>query len=84
MSSGVPVVATDNGGINDFINEENGIKIPLRDDSALAEALLKIIRGERKFDPQTIRTSVITKYGTAAFKQKMLDVYNGVLEQKVK
>jgi len=47
------------------INEENGIKVPLRDDNALAEALLKIIRGERKFNPQTIRDSVIKKYGTA-------------------
>jgi len=42
MMCGTPVISTANGGIDDIISDGSGIKIPLRDESALAKAMLKI------------------------------------------
>jgi glycosyltransferase involved in cell wall biosynthesis len=84
MFCGIPVVATDNGGINDFISEINGIKVSLQDAEAVANSILKIKNGEIKFDKVQIRNSVMQKFCTVAFKQRMLDVYKGLLNPNLK
>lgn len=78
MMCGVPVIATANGGIDDMINEKNGIKIPIRDYEALAKAIIKIKNKEIQFNPEEIRNSVVDKFGNDAFKNKLLEVYNNV------
>ena len=79
MFSGIPVVATDNGGINDFISDKNGIKVPLRDAEAVANSILKIKIGQIKFDKHQIRGSVMEKFGTEAFKKRMISLYHSCL-----
>ena len=74
MMCGVPVVATSNGGIDDFISKENGIKVPLRDFHAVAESILKIKDGSISFDRHKIRESVKRKYGKQVFKKKLEDL----------
>ena len=76
MMCGVPVIATANGGIDDMINEKNGIKIPIQDYKALAIAILQVKNKEVQFKPEEIRNSVIDKFGKNAFKNKLLQVYN--------
>jgi glycosyltransferase involved in cell wall biosynthesis len=44
MACGVPVIATNVGGIPDILDPECGILIPPRDADALAEAMLKLAR----------------------------------------
>ena len=39
LACGVPVVATDVGGTREIIDERNGLLIPPRDESVLAQAL---------------------------------------------
>lgn len=73
------MVATDNGGINDFISDKNGIKVPLWDAEAIANSILKIKNGEIKFDKHEVRESVIKKFGTEAFKKRMISLYHSCL-----
>lgn len=43
MQAGLPIVATKVGGIPEILNENNGLLVPAKDSSALAQAILKII-----------------------------------------
>jgi glycosyltransferase involved in cell wall biosynthesis len=44
MAAGLPVVTTDFGGASELVDNEVGIVVPRRDESALAEAFLQLLR----------------------------------------
>ncbi len=51
MACGAPVIATDQGGLPDFVNEEVGGLVPVEDSEALAEKILDVLtrkRGEER------------------------------------
>ncbi|SFF34126.1 glycosyltransferase [Thermoflexibacter ruber] len=75
LMCGKPIVSTANGGVEDMVNQENGIIVPLQDYQAMAEAILKIKNKEIVFDPQKIRESVVGKYGKEAFKNRLSKIY---------
>lgn len=76
MMCGKPVVSTNNGGFDEmFVPGMNGIKCAIGDAEALAGALLKVYKKEIEFDPVQIRESVLHKFGTEAFKEKMKEFY---------
>jgi len=72
---GKPVIATMNGGILDIINAENGVLVNISDYQAIADAIVKIKNKELVFDPIAIRNSVLGKFGTAAFKERLASAY---------
>lgn len=76
---GVPVISTDNGGVSDFVNDVNGSIVALRDHEAIARALLAIKRRARVYDPQMVRSSVLHKFGTEAFRSRVSTAYITVL-----
>jgi len=78
MMCGVPVISTANGGIDEMISEKNGIKIPIRDEKALAAAILQIKNKVITFNPDEIRNSVVEKFGRNAFKTKSSEIYDSV------
>lgn len=48
LATGTPVVATNQGGLPDFINEQVGSLVPVEDDIALAEAIIKEVKNPHK------------------------------------
>jgi glycosyltransferase involved in cell wall biosynthesis len=48
LACGTPVVATNMGGLPDFINEKVGALVPVDDPGALAEAIIEEIKGGTK------------------------------------
>ncbi|MEJ2636634.1 MAG: glycosyltransferase [Calditrichia bacterium] len=47
MAAGLPVVCTDTGGIHEIVIEgENGLIVPVGDDSAMAEAILNLLQNK--------------------------------------
>lgn len=75
MMCGLPVVTTANGGVEDSINAETGLIVPVRDSEALAEAILQIKNNYSKYIPKVIRESTIKQCGTEAFLNSMLSFY---------
>jgi glycosyltransferase involved in cell wall biosynthesis len=76
---GIPVITTQSGGINEFINSQNGVIVPIKDFNALAENILKVMNKELQFDNELISKETIAKFGVAAFKKKMIPIYNAAL-----
>jgi len=76
MFCGVPVIATDNGGINDFLSADSGIKVNVEDYVTIATVLRDMYEGKIRFDPAEVRKSVMEKFGTDAFKKRITSVYH--------
>lgn len=79
---GKPVVVTRSGGIDDIVDNTNGLKVHIRDWKALTEAILKIKNKEVTFDPEKARKGIINKFGTEAFLNRMTKVYQQAIEKK--
>lgn len=73
---GVPVVSTANGGVDDCISKEAGLKVPVSDSNSLANSIKKIILQKQQFNPAIIRQSVIESCGKNAFIDLMASFYN--------
>jgi len=76
MLCGVPVISTNNGGVNEYLMDGiNGIKCQIKDPEAISQALYDIYIGTKKFDSKKIRGSVISKFNSLDFKNKLRDIY---------
>jgi len=81
---GIPVIATNNGGINDFLNERNGIKVPVKDIDEIVSSIISIKNKNLTFDKEYLRNSILCKYGAQAFRSKLLEVYKDVSAMSIK
>jgi len=86
MARGVPVIATDRGGISEMImNHENGILVSANDPGKLAEAIKTLIRDRRLMQKlrlaalETIRKT----YSLEIVVDRILDYFNNVLDEKI-
>jgi glycosyltransferase involved in cell wall biosynthesis len=76
MMCGLPVVTTANGGVEDSINSDTGLIVPVKSPQEMAAAILKIKNRELEFVPQQIRDLAISQSGTANFLKTMKEFYN--------
>ena len=56
LCSGVPVIATDVGGIKEHVSQDFGILVAPGDEAGLKKALLEVLNGHRHFDLKKMRT----------------------------
>lgn len=80
LATGIPVIATQCGGVNEFINEENGVILPIKDPEAIANNILKIMKGELQFNGKLISERISNKFGINSFKVKMGVLYNEAIK----
>lgn len=78
MTKGLPVIATACQGPEDYINESNGILIPINDVSALTDAMNRMYRNIDNYDRNSIRQYCYDNYSESAIVDKIIDVYNSV------
>jgi glycosyltransferase involved in cell wall biosynthesis len=83
MAAGLPVVSTANGGIDDTLNESNGIRVNVRDYEAVADAVIRVKTGAVTFHPEAVRQSVVEQYGREAFAAATLRLYRAVADEKL-
>lgn len=75
MACGKPVIATRCGGPEFVITPETGILVDTEDPIALAEAISRFISGQVKFDSNTIRRSIVRRFGEEAFLRNISAIY---------
>jgi glycosyltransferase involved in cell wall biosynthesis len=75
MSVGLPVVCTDTGGLEDWINKDTGRVIPIGDENALTLALANMMDNYEQFDISTIRNKIIQTCSMEAVGKEIMRLY---------
>lgn len=81
MAVGLPVIATRCGGPEDFVTEENGILIPVDDESALAGAMERMMLRREDYDSAAISADIRRKFAPETIAARLTDIYKTVLEK---
>jgi len=83
QAAGVPVVATEVGGVVDIIdNNINGLLVPPGDDSAMADAVMRIFKDKQlaRALAENAYKKVLEKYNVELMIKNTLDVYEDALK----
>ncbi len=82
LASGLPVVATDSGGVSEILGpapDDVGALVAVADPNALADAILRTIERRASFDPAVLRATVDRRFGAAFVAERLLVVYREAL-----
>jgi glycosyltransferase involved in cell wall biosynthesis len=80
LACGTPVVATNAGGLPDFINDKVGALVPLGDHQALAEAIVAEIQaGSKQTKGRYAAQYALDGYSWPSQVKKMVDLYRKAL-----
>lgn len=74
MACGIPVVATNVGGVSEVVDEQSGILIPPGDSEALSDALLQSYH--IKWDREAIRAKIIKEFSWEIWIEKLFSLFN--------
>ncbi len=80
LCSGLPVVASDVGGVKEAINASNGILVHPRNSEQLAKALLQVMENYYQYDPINIQTNAAKLYDSKVIAAQFLRLYRSVLK----
>lgn len=75
LSLGVPVIATNVGGISEMVDESNGILIDPKDVESLSDAIKQVISGQKNFDSALIKHGAAQKFKSEIVAQKFIEFY---------
>lgn len=82
LCSGLPVISSTVGGIAEIINESNGYLVPARDEQALYETMLALVKSYHQFNLAKIseKTMHLSSYQTVG--KEIAQVYEKILRTK--
>jgi len=81
LSCGKPIISTRSGGPEDFINEKNGLLVPVGDEVALANAMIQMRDGWLNYDSKAIRAQCNENYSEKAIVGQLEALYEGLLKK---
>ena len=79
MATGIPVIATDVGGVKEMINENVGILIPPKNMKALEEAINDMLSDCANYSPEKIAKYAKEKFSYQAVGQQLDAIYREML-----
>ncbi len=82
LASGLPVVATDSGGVTEILGPEPdavGAIVPADDPEALGRAIVTTLERRAAFDPVALRASVERRFGAPFVAERLLVAYREAL-----
>ncbi len=84
LACGLPVVATDSGGVTEVLGAEPevlGGLVPAGDPEVLANEILRVLDRRSGFDPASLRAHVERRYAGPAVAGRIADLYEQVLAE---
>jgi len=82
MASGLPVVATNVGGIPEIISNETGILVPPKDEWALTQALEDVIEHLDQYQFKNIVKQAKERFSYEAVGRRLKNFYNKLVSEK--
>ena len=79
LACGTPVIATNQGGLPEFINDKVGALVEVEDDIALEKEISKILSGDRKFDREELASYAKNNYSQSLLINKVIETYKSCL-----
>ena len=79
LACGTPVIATNQGGLPEFINEKVGALVEVEDDVALEKEISKILTGEKKFNKEDLANYAKNNYAQNLVINKVIETYKSCL-----
>ena len=79
MAAGLPVIATRCGGPEDFVTEENGILIPVDDESALTSAMERMVCCRADYDSAAIAAEAKERFSPEVITAQLTAVYEELI-----
>jgi glycosyltransferase involved in cell wall biosynthesis len=76
MSTGLPLLSTQNGGVSEFANSENSILVPINDINGLYKGFMKWYNNRNNFDKKRIADNIKQNFSPQLFAEKMNNIYN--------
>lgn len=81
LCCGVPVISSNTGGINEVVNNENGILLEEYSEAALLNAMKEMYKNYEKYNSSKISHQAITKFSYQTIGKKIAQVYRDVLKK---
>lgn len=84
LAAGLPVVACDSGGVTEILGPEPdrlGALVPAGDAAALAWAIVRTLDRRDTYDPATLRSSVVERFGASVVAARIAALYDEVLAE---
>ena len=81
LACGIPVVTTRCGGPEGFVTPECGSTVNPGDAGALAVGIRDVISRPQCFDRAEMRRAILDRFGSAAFRAAINEVYSSVLTE---
>jgi L-malate glycosyltransferase len=82
MSAGLPVVATDVGGVSEAVGSGQGILVEPGSPDALAQGLARLVADADHYDRARLRAHAIEGYGYDAIAGRWAELYAAVLRSR--
>jgi glycosyltransferase involved in cell wall biosynthesis len=83
MSAGLPVVATETGGISDWVTKESGRLVNSEDEAALVENLDFMMTHLHQFNPKLIRKKIVETCSYDAVGQAIVNIYQIIVKDAI-
>lgn len=80
IACGTPVVAINQGGIPDFVNEKVGILVQKEEVNKLGQVIQKVLNGEVKFDSEYLAEYARENYNQDVFIDQLIETYKSCLK----
>lgn len=82
MAMGLPVIATECEGPEDFVTKENGLLIPVNDLDSLVKSMKEMYESSNNYDMQRISSKTKEIFAPSSIARKLEMVYEDVLQSK--
>lgn len=81
IACGKPVIATKSGGPEDIVTDENGHLVDIDSSDQIADNVRLIVSGKRQYRPDTVRSSIKTKFDSGKIIHEIGLLYNKTISE---